>query len=348
MKHKIALIGCGGMAKSHASRFEELLNRIEVTATVDIDLSKAQAVSELMPNKPPAFTDFKDALPLCDSVLLALPHHLHCEYTLACLNAGKNVLAEKPLGNSEEECLQMTEAAKANNKILMVAYCMRFHPLVIKMQELLQAETYGKLFQLSIWTEQHTERDPSNWMCRADQVGGGQLFSHGCHYIDLMLWMVGSKPVIGSHIGTNLGTPWMEREGTSNVSIKFENGALGYHFGTWGARGTKLHYSFQAHCEEGMLEIDYLAGKLLLHSNLDKHIPGDIEKKHPPKVLLEAVGCKPTAIEMAHFFDCIESGETPLTDPVSSTEGLNVIWKLYEAEDKNELADLTGIIKDFK
>ena len=348
MKHKIALIGCGGMAKSHASRFEALLDRLEVTATVDIDLSKAKAVSELLPNRPPAFIDFQDALPLCDSVLLVLPHYLHCEYTLACLNAQKNVLAEKPLGNSEAECLQMIEAAKANQKTLMVAYCVRFNPLIVKMRELLQAETYGRLFQLSIWTEQHTEREPSNWMCRADLVGGGQLFSHGCHYIDVMLWMVGSKPLIGSHIGTNRGTPWMEREGTSNVSIKFENGVLGYHFGTWGARGTKLHYSFQAYCEEGMLELDYTGGKLLFHSNLEKHMPGEMEKKNEPKLLLEASSVKSTAIEMAHFLDCIERSETPLTDPVSSTEGLKIIWKLYEAEDKNQLADLTGIIKDFK
>lgn len=348
MKHKLALIGCGGMAKSHASRFEELFDRIEVVATVDIELERAQAVSELMPNQPPAFTDFRDALPLCDAVLLALPHHLHCQYTVDCLNAGKHVLAEKPLGNSESECLKMIETAKANRKVLMVAYCMRFHPLVVKMREVLRAEKYGKMFQISIWTEQHTEREPTNWMCRAAQVGGGQLFSHGCHYIDLMLWMVGSKPVIGSHIGTNRGTPWMEREGTSNVSIKFENGVTGYHFGTWGARGTKLGYSFQAHCEQGMVEMDYRAGQLLFHRNLEQHVPGAIEQQYKPEVLLEAPACKPTAIEMAHFLDCIENGGEPLTDPVSSTEGLKVIWELYNAEDRNQLADLSGIIKDFK
>ena len=42
---------------------------------------------------------------------------------------------------------------------------------------------------------------------------------------------------------------------TSNVTIEFEDGVLGYHFGTWGARGTRLKYSFHAHCEHGMLEI---------------------------------------------------------------------------------------------
>ncbi len=347
VKHKLALIGCGGMARSHVSRFEELMDRLEITAVVDIDIERAKAVAELLPNDPVVSTDHRDALKVCDAVLLALPHHLHCEYTIDCLNAGKHVLAEKPLGNSEEECRKMIEAARRNNRTLMVAYCMRFHPLVVMMKDLIQRKAYGRTFQLSIWTEQHTEREASNWMCRADTLGGGQLFSHGCHYIDLMLWMMG-KPVEGSHIGTNLCTPWMEREGTSNVSIRFEDGSCGYHFGTWGARGTKLGYSFQAHCEEGMLEIDYAKGQLLLHSRLEKHIPGVQENKNSVKVLLEAPGIKPTSIEMKHFLDCLETGATPLTDAESSLEGLKVIWELYKAEDERKLADLTGIINKFK
>ena len=79
----------------------------------------------------------------------------------------------------------------------------------------------------------------------------------------MLAWM--GNPVEGVHIGTNFGTPWMEGEGTSNVSMKFENGALGYHFGTWGAKGTKLKYSFHAHCTDGMLEADLKRGLLILH-----------------------------------------------------------------------------------
>ncbi|MDD5663285.1 MAG: hypothetical protein PHT71_03375 [Victivallaceae bacterium] len=94
--------------------------------------------------------------------------------------------------------------------------------------------------------------------------------------------------------------------------------------------------------------MDYRAGQLLFHRNLEQHVPGAIEQQYKPEVLLEAPACKPTAIEMAHFLDCIENDGEPLTDPVSSTEGLKVIWELYNAEDRNQLADLSGIIKDFK
>jgi predicted dehydrogenase len=236
----------------------------------------------------------------------------------------------------------MIEAAKRNQRVLMVAYCMRFHPLVVKMKELLDRKAYGEVFQLSIWTEQLTKYPPDHWASSAKTLGGGQLFSHGCHYIDLLLWMLG-KPVWGTHFGTNTGTPWMEKEGTSNVTIEFEGGIMGYHMGTWGARGTRLKYSFHAHCTDGMLEAAFGQGQLILHSKSAKHDPSKPAAAQNEEVLLEAPHAKPTEVEMAHFIDCIHTGRKPLTDAVGSLEGLQVIWKLYEAEEKRQLADLRGM-----
>ena len=317
MKHKLILIGCGGMAKQHTARFEALFDRVEVTAVVDLDASKAQAVSDLLPNHPPVFTDYKEALPYGDLVLQVLPHHLHAEVTIDCLNAGKHVLAEKPLANTREECLAMMEAAKRNNRILMVAYCMRFHPILREMRRLIKEETYGKCFQLSIWTEQLTILEDRPWIHDRKTLGGGQLFSHGCHYIDLMLWMLG-KPKSGIHFGTNTCTPWMDREGTSNVT---------------------LEYSFHAHCEHGLLDFKLSENKLYLRGKISEHIPGAPEKSEEHILMdLGDAPPKPTVEEMRHFLDCVENGTTPETTPEESLEGLEVIWKLYEAEENGTIA----------
>lgn len=338
MKHKLILIGCGGMAKQHASRFEALFDRVDITAVVDLDIAKAQAVSDLLPNHPPVFSDYKEALPYGDLVLQVLPHQLHAEVTIDCLNAGKHVLAEKPLANTREECLAMIEAAKRNNRILMVAYCMRFHPILREMCRLIKEKVYGECFQLSIWTEQLTISADKPWVHDRKTLGGGQLFSHGCHYIDLILWMMG-KPKSGSHVSTNLGTPWMDREGTSNVTLSFPNGALAYHFGTWGARGTRLGYSFHAHCEKAMLDFKLFENKLYLRNNTDEHIP-DMPEGQNETVLIDMTGspAKPTVEEMRHFLDCVENGTAPETSPEESLEGLEIIWKLYEAEEKGCIA----------
>ncbi|MBQ7178681.1 MAG: Gfo/Idh/MocA family oxidoreductase [Victivallales bacterium] len=345
MRHKLVLIGCGGMAKSHASRFESLEDRMEVSAVVDIEKERAENVSALLPNHPPVFTDYRQALPMGDLVLQVLPHHLHASCTIECLNAGKHVLAEKPLANSREECLAMMEAAKRNNRILMVAYCMRFHPILREMRRLIHEQVYGKCFQLSIWTEQLTtmERFSGSWAHDRRLLGGGQLFSHGCHYIDLMLWMMG-RPVKGTHIGTKIGTPWMDREGTSNVCLEFEDGTLGYHFGTWGARGTRMGYSFQAHCEKGLLDFKLSENQLFFRGRMEEHVPGASAKSQD--IVLMDLGTappKPTAEEMRHFIDCVDGATVPETTPEESLAGLEVIWELYRAEEEGRLADFSGI-----
>ena len=327
---KLALIGCGGMGQSHLRRFHTLSNRLELKAAVDINLETAQSIASQFPSVV-AVDDYRTALDEVDAVLIALPHHLHHPVALECIEAGKHVLLEKPMANSEAECVELVETAQRRSVVLMVAYCMRFHPLITHLKEALDARIAGELFQLSIWTEQHTERPPSSWMCRAETLGGGQLFSHGCHYIDLLLWYLG-QPLRGMHLGTNRGTPWMEREGTSNVCLEFQDGRIGYHFGTWGARGSRLRYTFHAHCDEGMLEADISGKQLVLHRGSERKILYQLSNTG-----------KHTENEMGHFLDCIERDETPITNGPAALKSLRTIWRLYQAEEKAAWADLSDL-----
>ena len=336
---RIGLIGCGGMGDTHRAAIQQLQGRAQFTAAVDLDLQRARDTAELLECKMAA-TDCRQVFDEIDAAIVAVPHNLHHPIGLELLHHGKHLLMEKPLANSEAECLDLIGAAQENGVTLMVAYCMRFHPIVMEMERLLKAKTYGDLFQLSLWTEQHTQGKPGSWMHRVETLGGGQLFSHGCHYIDILLaWM--GQPLLGTHIGTNFGTPWMEAEGTSNVTIKFENGALGYHFGTWGARGTRHQYAFHAHCTEGMLEGQLNQGRLLIHRGAQEQGPDTPTGQED--LLFEAEPGKHVQNELIHFVECLESGRRPLTDGVRSLESLRVIWKLYEAEEQGVVADLHKI-----
>jgi len=327
---KLALIGCGGMGQSHLRRFHILSKRLELKAAVDVNLETAQSIASQFPSVV-AVDDYRTALDEVDAVLIALPHHLHHTVALECIEAGKHVLLEKPMANSEAECVELIDAAQRRSVVLMVAYCMRFHPLITRLKEALDARIAGNLFQLSIWTEQHTERSPNSWMCRAETLGGGQLFSHGCHYIDLLLWYLG-QPLRGMHLGTNRGTQWMEREGTSNVCLEFQDGLIGYHFGTWGARGSRLRYTFHAHCDEGMLEADITGKQLVLHRGSERQVLYQLSNTG-----------KHTENEMGHFLDCIERDETPITNGPDALKSLRTIWRLYQAEEKAAWADLSDL-----
>lgn len=327
---RLALVGCGGMARSHRDRFGPLADRMRVAATVDLDFDRARLFAESL-GADVATDRLEEALPLCDAVLLAIPHHLHHPIGMACLRAGKHVLIEKPLANSESECTELIQEAERRALTLMVGYCMRYHPLTLALKGAMDSGACGEVFHVSIWTEQLTELPPDHWAARAETVGGGQLFSHGCHYVDLMLYLLG-EPVSGVHVGTNAGTSWMEREGTSDLMLKFESGAVGYHGATWGARGTRLGYAVHVQGTDGMLEADFHRGRLA-------HIRGAEET-----MLLQTESqSKHLELEMAHFLDCVESGARPFTDGPDSLQGLRVIWRLYQAEESGRVADLRGL-----
>ena len=109
------------MQKSHQKIFQELKNRVIVTATADIDIERAKSAAKIL-GADSAFENYRDLLDLVDAVLIATPHDLHHEIGIESLKAGKHVLMEKQMAVSEFECLDLINLAKAANKTLMTAY----------------------------------------------------------------------------------------------------------------------------------------------------------------------------------------------------------------------------------
>ena len=345
-KLKIGLIGCGNMMATHASAVN-MVEDVEIVAVCDIIPEHAKAVADVL-NNPYITTNYEDLVDKVDAVLIALPHDLHYECGMFFARKNKHILMEKPLCNTEEECLSLIETCEEKGVTLMCAYPVRFWPGIRKLKEMVDSGEYGKVIQMSVWTEQLTGAeltdDKPHWLITS-RIGGGQLFSHGCHYVDLMLWFLG-EPVKGCHFGTKVGTPWMMREGTSVLSMSFESGALGYHGATWGARGTKMGYDFQIQTEKAMLEYDHDAGEVRVYNSQGTHKPGHTDsdsKRYSIVWSREGEVSKQTQFEIAHFAHCVRTGETPLTNGRDTLQGLRVIWKTYEAEKNNTIADLRGL-----
>ena len=345
---RLGLIGCGKMMRAHAKNLN-LVEEIEIVACCDLYRDRAENVAEGLGNGAKVYTDYKEMMNDVDAVLVATTHETHYEIGLYCAHMGKHVLMEKPLCNSEEECKSLIKKCEEKGVILMCAYPVRFWPGVVKLKQLIDSGEYGTPFKMSVWTEQLTgvpvlDKDGFPTRMYTSNVGGGQLFSHGCHYIDIMLWFMGN-PVSGSHMGTNLGTPWMLFEGTSAVIMKFENGAVGYHGATWGARGTRLDYDIQIHTEKGMLEYEHQSGEVRLYDGAETHIAGQILDRQKRKVLWrrDSNRDKQTQYEIRHFAQCINNGTMPLTNGYASMQSLRVIWALYNAEKNGVVADLRGL-----
>ncbi len=350
-KLRIGLIGCGGMMGTHA-RNVNMVESVEIVAVCDIIRSHAEKVAEIMGNNPMIFERFEDVTEHVDAVLIALPHDLHYECGMYFAGKKKHVLMEKPLCNSELECLNLIHACEENGVTLMCAYPVRFLPGIIELKKLLDSGEFGRPIQMSIWTEQDTHPENSDgrihWI-NSSRLGGGQFFSHGCHYVDLLLWFLG-EPLKGMHFGTRVGTEYMIGEGTSSAMMYFKNGAIGYHGATWAAKGTRLGYDFQIQTEKALLEYDHVEGQVKVYDAHAVHIPGQEDRRENTRYRViwdrEKAGVAPsknTQFEIAHFAECVRTGKQPLTNGYATLQGLRAIWRMYDAERTGIVADLSDI-----
>lgn len=313
-KIKTAVVGLK-MGAAHAWAYH-LSDKSELRWVVDLDLELATSLAKELSCK--ATTDWKEALADVDAISFATPHHLHYPMALEALKAGKHVLMEKPLANTEEQCLELIEVAEANKAVLMLAYIVRFRPGVNKLKEALESGEYGQPFNAQCWIEGYLTPRPGEWFSKKDQLGGGVLFSHGCHYIDILLWLLG-EPERVTGLGTRLGTEWMEGEGTSHAVIRFESGALAHLTTSWGMRYKDAPALLHVHTPQACF--------ILKGDKLEVITENGREALYEPSA--PAIPNSSALAECEHFLDCIRTGEKPLTDGHEGMKSHRVIWAIY-------------------
>ena len=128
---RLGLVGCGSMMEAHASNINKV-EGIEISAVCDIAEERAAKVAEALGNDPKIVTDYHVMNDDVDAVLVALPHDLHYECGIYFARHKKHILMEKPLGNSEEECLRLIEVCEEEDVTLMCAYPVPFWSDIVK------------------------------------------------------------------------------------------------------------------------------------------------------------------------------------------------------------------------
>jgi 1,5-anhydro-D-fructose reductase (1,5-anhydro-D-mannitol-forming) len=138
-----------------------------------------------------------DALPALlhdpdvDAVWIASPNHLHAEHVRAALEAGKHVLAEKPLAIDGEGARALADLARQRNLCLGVGYQGRFHPALVDLRELIRAGALGDVaFVRASWQTQYAGL-PDPWRLQPETSGGWAIMDIGTHALDAALWLTG-------------------------------------------------------------------------------------------------------------------------------------------------------------
>lgn len=144
----------------------------------------------------PRFYGNYDALlkdPMVEAVYIPLPNHLHVDWAVRALQAGKHVLVEKPVAlHATEAGKLLAEAEKHPELKVMEAYMYGFHPQWLKVEELLQAGEIGKLKIIQASFSFYDD-DPGS-VYNISEYGGGSVMDVGCYPVSVARRLFGSEP----------------------------------------------------------------------------------------------------------------------------------------------------------
>lgn len=152
------------------------------------------------------------------TIFVMTRHNTHAEYVTKALEAGKNVVVEKPLAMSFEELAMVKEAYQKSGKGLMLGFNRRFAPLTRKMMSLLtpgQKKAINIRINAGVVPSDHWVHDP--------ETGGGRIIGEVCHFIDLACFIAGSKARKIQSSVLNVSPQLMD---TVSINIEFGNGSL--------------------------------------------------------------------------------------------------------------------------
>jgi D-xylose 1-dehydrogenase (NADP+, D-xylono-1,5-lactone-forming) len=142
-----------------------------------------------------SYGSYEDMLldPWVDVIYNPLPNHLHAEWTIKAVEAGKHVLCEKPMALNLEEMDAIISAARKHEKVVSEAFMYRSHPQTLKIKEIIENGVLGKIrlirgsYTYVMWNDDDIRMKP--------QMGGGGLWDIGCYPLSYARAVLGTEPL---------------------------------------------------------------------------------------------------------------------------------------------------------
>ncbi len=223
---RVAIVGTGGIAHAHMEAYQTLKERCEVVALVDIIPGKARRFMEEFHLSCDTYENHEELLPRrdIDLVDVCTPPYVHASISINCLRSGKNVVCEKPMAASLEECDAMLKARDESGKLLSIIAQNRFRKPIRDLKAMLDSGLAGPVRHAEIdsfWWRDHCYYDLW-WRGTWEKEGGGCTLNHAVHHIDMLGWMMGLPKRITSVLA-NTGHDNAEVEDLSVSVMEYPN-----------------------------------------------------------------------------------------------------------------------------
>lgn len=222
---RVGIVGLGGIAHHHAERL------VETDARLVGGMDVAEAARERF-GEAFGVQTFADAAPLfdeTDAVVVTTPNRFHEEYAVAALEAGLDVLVEKPLAHTLDSAERIAAAAREAPGFLMVGFNNRFAPPVEVLRDRIAAGELGEITHVEAnYVRRRGVPGRGSWFTSEAVAGGGALVDIGVHAVDLALHLTGFPAVrevsgvTRSNFGGEASYAYLEMWGDDDGSEAFD------------------------------------------------------------------------------------------------------------------------------
>ena len=274
---RLALVGCGRIARNHIEALERHADRAHWVAVCDNEPDRAAAAAQR--TGAPAFPSLEALLAAPgiqpDLVVLATPSGLHPRQAIRCAQAGVHVLTEKPMATKWDEGMAMVRACRDAGVKLFVVKQNRLNPTMQCLKRAIDQGRFGRIAMVNVnvfWTRPQSYYDEAPWRGRWD-LDGGAFMNQASHYVDMVDWLVG--PVDNVHAYTATLARNIEAEDTGVMSLRLRSGALASINVTMLTHAKNFEGSITLLGEQGTVRIGGVAVNQIQHWQFDQALPED-------------------------------------------------------------------------
>lgn len=291
----VVVIGVGEHGKKHAKELQQVPGA-ELAGVYDRRPERAQEVAVELGVR--AFANLDEALNAARAVSIVIPTSSHAEVARRALEAGVDVLLEKPITRTVEEADDLITFAAQRGRILQVGHVERFNPGVVAAQTVTRRPLFFEVHRLGVFSPRSLDVDV--------------VFDLMIHDLDLVLWLTGAKVSDVRAVGLPVLS---DKVDIANARVEFENGTVANLTASRVSteRVRKLRF-FQPN---EYVSIDFTRrDALVLSVNRDEGAPKIGFRK------LETKPAEPLRAELAAFTESVRTRRAPLVGGVEGREAL--------------------------
>lgn len=336
---KYCLIGCGRISPNHIAAARD--NKLNFLAICDVKEEKMEEKISMFPevlSNVKKYTDYKEMLEKEKPELVAIATESgeHAHIALDCLNAGANVIIEKPIALSLDDAQAIIDLAKEKGLKVCANHQNRFNKSIKKIRDAIDENRFGKMFYATAqirWNRDKNYYTQAPWRGTWAQ-DGGCLMNQCIHNIDLIRWMMGDDIDEVMAMTDQLNHDYLECEDLGIAVVKFKNGSYGIIEGTTNIYPKNLEETLCLFGEKGTAKA---GGSSVNKIEIWKFADGEDEEKVIGEYQEEhknVYGLGHTPL-YANMIEAINNNTKPLVDGEAGKRALELVLAIYKSAAEN-------------